>query len=69
MARTAAGLPPGTRLTDHVSLGVLTASVPIETVRAVLASTGRASQRERDLPAHVIVLRVIGQPLAPTIRR
>ncbi len=63
MARTAAGLPPGTRLTDHVSLGVLTASVPIETVRAVLASTGRASQRERDLPAHVMVYYAIALAL------
>jgi hypothetical protein len=63
MARTAAGLPPGTRLTDHISLGVLTASVPIETVRAVLASTGRASQRERDLPAHVMVYYAIALAL------
>lgn len=55
MARTAAGLPPGTRLTDHISLGVLTASFPIETVHEVLQRTGRASQRERDLPAHVMV--------------
>jgi len=55
MARTAAGLPSGTRLTDHISLGVLTASVPIETVHEVLQRTGRASQRERALPAHVMV--------------
>src|SRR5665811_1073204 len=55
MARTAAGLPPGTRLTDHISLGVLTARFPIETVHEVLQRTGRASQRERDLPAHVMV--------------
>ena len=55
MARTAAGLPPGIRLTDHISLGVLTASFPIETVHEVLQRTGRASQRERDLPAHVMV--------------
>jgi hypothetical protein len=55
MARTAARLPPGTRLTDHISLGVLTASFPIETVHEVLQRTGRASQRQRDLPAHVMV--------------
>ena len=36
MARTAAGLPPGTRLTDHISLGVLTAGVPLETAHEVL---------------------------------
>ena len=63
MARTPAGLPAGTRLTDHVSLGVLTASFPIETVRAVLAATGRASQRERALPAHVMVYYAIALAL------
>lgn len=47
MARTAAALPAGTRLTDFVSLGVLTARFPIETVRVVLARTYRASERER----------------------
>ena len=55
MARTMAGLPAGTRLTDHISLGVLTASFPIETVQEALLSTGRVSQRERDLPAPVMV--------------
>lgn len=55
MARIAAGLPPGTRLTDHISLAVLMASYPIETVHQVLQRTGRAGQRERDLPAHVMV--------------
>lgn len=63
MARTAAGLPPGPRLTDHISLGVLTASFPIEVVRAVLADTGRSSQRERELPAHVMVYYAIALAL------
>lgn len=63
MARTPAGLPAGTRLTDHISLGVLTASFPIETVRAVLTATGRASQRERALPAHVMVYYAIALAL------
>ena len=36
MARTAAALPTGTRLTDFVSLGVLTARFLIETVHTVL---------------------------------
>lgn len=63
MARTAAGLPPGTRLTDHISLGVLTASFPIETVQEALLSTGRVSQRERDLPAHVMVYYAIALAL------
>ncbi len=63
MARTAAGLPPGTRLTDHISLGVLTASFPIETVGEVLLSTGRMGQRERSLPAHVMVYYAIALAL------
>lgn len=63
MARTPAGLPAGTRLTDHISLGVVTSSFPLETVRAVLAGTGRASQRERALPAHVMVYYAIALAL------
>jgi hypothetical protein len=55
MARTAAALPEGVRLTDHISLGVLTASFPLDLVQSVLAQTERESQRERELPAHVMV--------------
>ena len=55
MARTLATLPEGSRITDYVSLGVITKTFPLERVRAVLAATGKASQRERDLPAHVVV--------------
>ena len=55
MARTEAGLPVGIRVTDHISLGVLTASVPLDVVHAVLQETQRASLRERVLPAHVMV--------------
>jgi hypothetical protein len=63
MARTAADLPAGIRLTDHISLGVLTAQVPIELVEQVLFETERVSQRERDLPAHVMVYYVIALAL------
>jgi hypothetical protein len=63
MARTVAMLPEGVRLTDHISLGVLTASFPLDTVKAVLARTGRESQRERDLPAHVMVYYAIALAL------
>lgn len=55
MARTAADLPAGIRLTDHVSLGVLTAQFPLELIEQVLFETERVSERERDLPAHVMV--------------
>ena len=63
MARTAANLPAGVRLTDFMSLGVLTASFPLEIVEAVLARTGRASQRQRELPAHVMVYYAIALAL------
>jgi len=63
MARTAAGLAAGPRLTDHISLGVLTASFPLEAVLEALWSTGRVSQRERDLPAHVMVYYAIALAL------
>jgi hypothetical protein len=55
MARTLAALPEGSRITDYISLGVITKTFPLQRVRAVLAATGKASQRERDLPAHVVV--------------
>ena len=63
MARTVAGLPAGTRLTDHISLGVLTTRFPLATVEQVLVETARASQRERDLPAHVMVYYAIALAL------
>jgi len=63
MARTPAALPPGIRLTDHISLGVLTARFPLDTVTQVLFETERLSQRERDLPAHVMVYYAIALAL------
>lgn len=63
MARTAATVPAGVRLADYISLGVLTASFPLETVQAVLAHTGRESERERELPAHVMVYYAIALAL------
>lgn len=63
MARTLAELPKGSRITDYVSLGVLAKTFPMERVKSVLASTGKASIRERDLPAHVVVYYVIALAL------
>jgi hypothetical protein len=59
MARTVATLPAGSRITDYISLGVITRFFPVEKVRAVLRETGRGSVRQRDLPAHVVVYYVI----------
>ncbi len=55
MARTPAPLPEGSRITDYISLGVITKTFPLHKVRAVLSATDKASQREWDLPAHVVV--------------
>jgi hypothetical protein len=53
MARTVASLLQGTRITDYISLGVITKTFPMTTVRSVLATTAKTSVRERDPPAHV----------------
>jgi hypothetical protein len=63
MARTVAGLPQGVRLTDFISLGVVAATFPLQRIHAILAQTGRASERSRDLPAHVMVYYVIALAL------
>jgi hypothetical protein len=63
MARVPAGLPAGIRLSDHISLGVIAKTFPPDQVRRVLAETGRASERERDLPAHVMVYYAIALAL------
>jgi Insertion element 4 transposase N-terminal/Transposase DDE domain len=63
MARTVAELPSGTRITDFISLGVLTKTFPLTAIRTVLGSTSKASLRQRDLPAHVVVYYVIALAL------
>ena len=63
MARTPARLPNGTRLSDHVTLGVLTATIPAALIDAVLADTGRQSRRQRQLPARLMVYYVIALAL------
>src|SRR4051812_45782320 len=66
MARIPAGLPAGIRVSDHISLGVIAGTFPLDQVRQVLAETGRASERERDLPAHVMVYYAIALALYTT---
>jgi hypothetical protein len=63
MARTVASLPAGSRITDYISLGVVAKFFPAGKVREVLKQTHRASVRERDLPAHVVVYYVIALAL------
>src|ERR671912_1155025 len=63
MAGPPAGLPAGIRLSDHISLGVIARTFPLDRVREVLVETGRASERERDLPAQVMVYYAIALAL------
>jgi hypothetical protein len=63
MARTLARLPDGTRISDHVTTGVLTTTVPAAVIDAVLADTGRQSRRQRQLPARLVVYYVMALAL------
>jgi hypothetical protein len=63
VARTVAELPPGARITDYISLGVITKTFPLSAIGPVLSKTGKASIRQRDLPAQVVVYYVIALAL------
>jgi len=63
VARTVAELPPGTRITDYISLGVITKTFPVSSIGSVLSKTGTARVRQRDLPAQVVVYYVIALAL------
>jgi hypothetical protein len=63
MGRAPAALPAGSRVSDYISLGVVAKTFPANTVHSVLKATGKASVRERDLPAHVVVYFVIALAL------
>lgn len=50
-------------LSDHVALGVLTQTFPPKLVEEVLAATGRRHQRQRLLPARLVVYYVLAMTL------
>lgn len=54
-------MPEGTPVRDVMDVGVLTRWIPPEKVHEALRETGRASQRERDLPAHVMMYYAVAQ--------
>ena len=62
MARTVAELPPGTRITDYISLGAIASRFPLDTVNSVLAAADKTCQR-RALPSHVVVYYAIAMAL------
>ena len=55
MARKVAELPPGARITDYISLGVITKTFSLSSIGPVLSSTGKRSIRQQDLPAQAVV--------------
>lgn len=63
MARTVAEMPNGSRITDYISLGVISKTFPMSTIQTVLQRTGKASERQRELPAHVVIYYVIALAL------
>jgi len=63
MARTAATLGEEARITDYISLGVITSTFPEKAIRSVLTRSGKGSVRERELPAQVVMYYVIAQAL------
>jgi hypothetical protein len=63
MAGVPAGLPAGVRISDHISLGVIARAFPPKRVQQILAETSKASERERDLPAQVMVYYAIALAL------
>lgn len=58
-----AELPAGTRLTDHISLGVIAKTFPLTRVKEVLRKYGSVGQRQRELPPQVMVYDVIAMAL------
>lgn len=63
MARTLAELPKGARITDYISLGVISKTFPREMIQRSISDTGKSSKRQRDLPAHVVFYYVIALAL------
>jgi hypothetical protein len=64
MARAGQVKPPiQERLSDRIAIGVLTTTFPPELVDRVVAEAGRTEQRERLLPARVVVWLVLAMAL------
>ena len=63
MARNRKALPETIDIAHLISAGVLASVCPRELIEEVLARTGRASQRERLLPAPAVVYYVMALAL------
>ncbi len=53
-------LPNGQRITDELAMGILAKTYPTARVKEILQRQGKASRRERELPAHLMVYYVMG---------
>lgn len=60
MAHSPRHLPNGNRITEELAMGILAKTYPTARVRAILQEKGKASKRERELPAHLMVYFVMG---------
>jgi len=70
MARTRKALPARVDMAHLISAGVLAAVCPRPLIDEVLAETGKASQRERLLPAAAVVYYVMGKcPSVPVLAK
>ena len=57
-------MPAGTRLTVHISLGVIAKTFPMARVKEIRHKHDRAGRRQRDLPPQVRVYYVVALALS-----
>jgi len=48
-------LPARTRITDYISLGVISKTFPQEKVKQIIGEAGKAASATGDLPVHVVL--------------
>lgn len=63
MARTAAEVSGGARISDYISLGVIAKTFPHDMVLECLEASGTQTRRHRELPNHVVFYYVIAMAL------
>ncbi len=63
MARTAANISGGARISDYISLGVIASKFPREQVLECLKASAVGTKRHREMPNHVVVYYVIAMAL------
>lgn len=64
MAGKAAELGGGARVSDYLSVGLLSRLVPPSLIDEALTAHKRHSKRQRDLPAHAVAYYVMARSLS-----